>query len=483
MVAVPVPSQLRVCIAAALVLGPSFAGGSAPPADRGEIGTPSPPTPPLGPDVPSAIRIVFGSDPTTEVTVAWATATPAPQSVRLRGPGGPREVPAAVARWPDLVYDGGVTFDRDYLLIDKLQEIVTEDVKVYGYTGRIGGVSFLHVARVDGLKPGREYRYSVGGGAVWSDEHRFRTAPEAGDARKVTFTAFGDSMPTPAGALVARRAAADRPDFHVHLGDVSYAGDQVRPTTEPHWLAWFGAYAPLLENAPFMPAMGNHDDDLLNGSYYYHHRMFPFASDAPPAWDFRYGDVAVVSVYADNEKRAPRPGQIEYARAALERHADARWKVLAVHSGPYGTGPEHGAACPLRTAIEPLLDEFDVDLVLSAHDHVYERTRAIRLGAVVGTSPEGTVDQGAGTVFVIAGTGGAKPYAVKPNGLGTRIWSIQPYDKCAESIEYAMSYSAARIVGFGHVRVTATAAELRVQYVDAVTGLVLDRATIRAAAP
>ena len=50
----------------------------------------------------------------------------------------------------------------------------------------------------------------------------------------------------------------------------------------------------------------------------------------------------------------------------------AAWKVVAMHHPPYSSG-QHGSTPGAQEHLVPLLSRHRVDLVLSGHDHDYER--------------------------------------------------------------------------------------------------------------
>ena len=66
-------------------------------------------------------------------------------------------------------------------------------------------------------------------------------------------------------------------------------------------------------------------------------------------------------------------------RAWLERTlraSTARWKVVALHHPPYSAGYQ-GSALDVRAAFRPLFERYGVQLVLSGHEHDYQRSRPV----------------------------------------------------------------------------------------------------------
>src|SRR6266508_2277325 len=57
------------------------------------------------------------------------------------------------------------------------------------------------------------------------------------------------------------------------------------------------------------------------------------------------------------------------------KESTAKWKIAVFHHPIYSSAGEHGSDLGLRGRIEPLLTRYGVNVVLSGHDHVYERVK------------------------------------------------------------------------------------------------------------
>jgi 3',5'-cyclic AMP phosphodiesterase CpdA len=53
----------------------------------------------------------------------------------------------------------------------------------------------------------------------------------------------------------------------------------------------------------------------------------------------------------------------------------AKWKIAVFHHPIYSSGKTHGSNMGLRKQLEPLFARYAVNLALSGHDHIYERTK------------------------------------------------------------------------------------------------------------
>ncbi len=83
------------------------------------------------------------------------------------------------------------------------------------------------------------------------------------------------------------------------------------------------------------------------------------------------------------------------------------WKIAYFHRSPYSAVGEHGSDLAVRSAFGPIFERHGVQLVLSAHEHDYERTRPIREGA-----------SGSEVTYLVSGGGGAPLYPA-----GTAAWT------------------------------------------------------------
>ncbi len=125
-------------------------------------------------------------------------------------------------------------------------------------------------------------------------------------------------------------------------------------------------YKPLLDaGVKFFASLGNHDAreqrfyKLFNmdGELYY--------SIKAPKQDVRL--IALESTYME-------PEQVAWLEKTLAG-ASERWIIVFEHHPLYSSGVTHGSDERLRNALEPLLTKYGVDVVLTGHDHIYERTK------------------------------------------------------------------------------------------------------------
>jgi 3',5'-cyclic AMP phosphodiesterase CpdA len=149
-------------------------------------------------------------------------------------------------------------------------------------------------------------------------------------------------------------------DFVLMLGDNIYgsksAGDFRKKFEEP--------YRQLLDaGVKFYASLGNHDET--------NERMYkPFNMNGKQYYSFRKGNAeffALDSNYMD-------PVQVKWLGDQLAA-SDATWKICFFHHPLYSDGKTHGPTVDLRRQIEPIFLAHGVNLVLSGHEHFYERLK------------------------------------------------------------------------------------------------------------
>jgi 3',5'-cyclic AMP phosphodiesterase CpdA len=95
----------------------------------------------------------------------------------------------------------------------------------------------------------------------------------------------------------------------------------------------------------------------MNGKLYY--------SFKAPKQDVRF--FMLESTYMD-------PDQVRWIENELKTATEA-WKIVVMHHPPYSSGATHGSSLSLRATLEPMFIKYGVSVVLTGHDHIYERVK------------------------------------------------------------------------------------------------------------
>jgi predicted phosphodiesterase len=183
----------------------------------------------------------------------------------------------------------------------------------------------------------------------------------------VKFAVIGDTGTGDKHQLsVAKQLAASRAkfpfDFVLMMGDNLYTGDSPKSYKNSFEVP----YMALLEaGVKFYASLGNHDNPNerlykpfnMNGERYY-----TFKPDKSSVRFF-----ALDSNYVDDK-------QLTWLDKELAA-SGSDWKIVFFHHPLYSSGDTHGPAELQRSLLEPVFLKHGVNVVLSGHEHFYERIK------------------------------------------------------------------------------------------------------------
>ena len=277
-----------------------------------------------------------------------------------------------------------------------------------------------------------QYTDDYNDNAVWSEEYTYKTS--SSDSFSVILT--GDPQ---IGASGSSNDYSDKDDSTArdtygwnktmtaamvkspNAAFLLSAGDQINQsgaakiedlkTRESEYAGYF--YPSVFRSLPVASTIGNHD---TAGSDYTAHFNNPNSSDelgktsAGSDYYFSYGDVLFISLNSNNRNQEEHRTLMNKAVAS---NPDAKWKVVIFHSDIYGSGQPHADtdAATNRIVLAPLMDEFDIDICLTGHDHTYSRSYQILDGNVIDYDiSSGSVTNPEGTLYVTTGSGSGSKY-------------------------------------------------------------------------
>jgi PKD repeat protein len=281
-----------------------------------------------------------------------------------------------------------------------------------------------HVVEVRDLLADTRYHYEVeaGGRALTpAGECSFRTAPAPNARRPFRFLAWGDSGTGNSSQMeVAARMEEVYPlaDLALGLGDLVYPNGEA----ENYDPRFFTPYRKLFRTTAIWPTIGNHDAGTLGGAPYLEAFYLPTGSGAPghPSntelyYSFDHGMAHFVCV--DSQVSSNAPGSAMYGwiedDLAHARAQGKRWLLVFMHHPPYSKGTHdsdvESELIELHDNLVPLFEAHGVDLVLTGHSHVYERSYLVHDDAILQADPDTYTKYGSpdGTVYLVNGCGGA----------------------------------------------------------------------------
>jgi hypothetical protein len=300
------------------------------------------------------------------------------------------------------------------------------------YIGELLG--YGHEVTLSNLRPQRTYYYRVGCKGTWSKEAKFKTAPPQGKNYPFSFVVLGDGRGKNIRKIdwgpvsiyyddVLKYASRQRPLFLIHNGDLVALGRR-----ESDWVSWLSISEPASRYIPHMPALGNHDIGPEIGDKALFNRIFAlplknarlirkrYDPDLNGVEDFYSFDVAGVHFVALSTETIDMKIQLRWLEQDLKAHKRAKWKILYFHrpiwsSGRHGSNEDNR---PMAGELIPIIDRYEVDIVLAGHDHNYERFHPSQGGfgsphiiTPLGLKNGMPYGRAKGTLYIVSGNAGA----------------------------------------------------------------------------
>ncbi len=300
-------------------------------------------------------------------------------------------------------------------------------------------------ATITGLEPNTTYQYVVyNGDTALTKDNYFITHPPSGKPAPARIWVVGDSGTGSRHQMLVHQAMmhyteeTKRPiDLYLHVGDMAYGSGK----DDEFQKKFFEPYEKTLRNRTCWASMGNHEGHTSNGEKnigpYFDAYVCPTKGEAGgvPSGDesfysFNYGDIHFICLNSYDIDRSPTGKMATWLVKDLAA-AKSKWIVGFWHHPPYTKGTHDSDTekelVEMRKHIMPILENAGVDLVLSGHSHIYERSMLIDGAYATPTTAEGVVfDDGDGdpkgdgaylkseettprngTVAVVTGHGGA----------------------------------------------------------------------------
>lgn len=291
-----------------------------------------------------------------------------------------------------------------------------------------------HTAKLSGLKPETSYMYRVGSGENWSEWYRFKTA--ASSEKPFTFLYVGDAQNNifELWSRVIRTAYRNTPkaNFIIHAGDLVSDGHDDR-----QWQEWFDASGWIHSELQAVPTPGNHEyrplrkgedkDKVKRTLSVQWNYQFPMPQNGIPQlkdtnYYFDYQGARFISLNS-YEYIAEQTEWLEKVLASSKN----TWHIVTFHH-PIYSGAKNRDNKNIRDSWNPILKRYNVDLVLTGHDHTYTRWQNKINGRL----------QNDGPVYVISVSGG------KMYDLSTEMW--KEYDAVpVKTAENTQLYQAIHI--------------------------------------
>ncbi len=250
-----------------------------------------------------------------------------------------------------------------------------------------------HEVKLEGLAPDTRYFYSIGGtaGTVQGDEkNSFVTFPEQGKPRKTKIWVIGDAGQPTAIHNAVRDAFLtynnqQDVDLWLMLGDNAYMSGQ----DAEYQVGLFNIYPDFGKRNAFFPTFGNHDSygtsQVADIGPFFSNFTLPSAgeyggepSGTEKYYSFDYANIHFISLDANmTQMLINGDAMIQWLEADLQKNTQY-WTVVYFHHPPYTKGSHDSDSedelIYMRETVNPILEQYGVDLVMGGHSHCYERS-------------------------------------------------------------------------------------------------------------
>ncbi|MFT5886806.1 MAG: hypothetical protein ACI9IP_003277 [Arcticibacterium sp.] len=298
-----------------------------------------------------------------------------------------------------------------------------------------------HFMNITGLSPNTKYYYSVGTSSTVMQnltDNYFITPPIAGTVKKTRILTMGDigngdQNQKLVTDMFLQNVQDKYIDLYLPLGDLVYRlnGESTDGGTEKNFDYNFFQmmqYDRIMKQTPIYPIVGNHeyynydnaniDFTNFNRPYFQLFNMPTageeggVASGSERFYSFNKSNIhfVVLDAYGWDTYPTGDPANdttfatLPHASSPLSNHAfnwevgnsqmvwlmadlaanTQKWTVVSLHAPIYSKGshdsdgPGDWYIPPIRAAYLPIFEQYDVDLVLSGHSHIYERSKLLR---------------------------------------------------------------------------------------------------------
>lgn len=299
-------------------------------------------------------------------------------------------------RWRNTLYDlGRVRFGATPATLNRTVD-----------EGAIPTGQFDHVVTLTGLTPNTTYYYSIGAGgdtlapagADNPSDFTFTTPPTPGTVINTRIWVLGDAGTSNSNQMAVRDAFYNftgprTPNLVLQLGDNAYNSG----LDSEYQTALFNMYPTMLRKTVFWSCLGNHETNqstaFVDSYPYFDIYTLPtlgeaggVASGTEHYYSFNYGNIHFIALDSMTANRAvddPATPQNEDGPMAAWLRNDlqsttARWIIAFFHHPPYTKGSHNSDTetelIQMRQNFLPILEGAGVDLVLTGHSHIYERS-------------------------------------------------------------------------------------------------------------
>jgi predicted phosphodiesterase len=215
------------------------------------------------------------------------------------------------------------------------------------------------------------------------------------------FAAVGDMGCSPLTEKIINDINNKSPEVILALGDLSYQRDNAD--------CWLNIVAPVEPKLKIVLGDHDYDSDSVLKQYKDHFNM------SQEYYSFNYENVHFIALATEIHFDI-NSSQYNFVKNDLEaasKNPDIIWTIVYSYRPQYSSPSEHPGNNFLRDLYHPLFQKYNVDIILQAHNHNYQRSYPINYNNESSSSPLVTDNDiksykdPAGQVYVTVGRGGS----------------------------------------------------------------------------
>ena len=254
---------------------------------------------------------------------------------------------------------------------------------------------YIHRVITSNLKANTVYKYRVGDPSLHMSEiGTFKTGSDS--FSPVSFMHISDPQGISEGdylsygKLLETSTSAFDFDFIALTGDIVNNSWKGYNPTLSQWERAITDQHHILKDYPLMTVSGNHEAANYDFSSRFTYETSDNVKQSGVYYSYVYNGVYFLALNT-NEGYDEDPGsslseeQLNFIRTDLEAHKDYKWKIVLMHKGLFDAGAHASNIAEgkdydiehYRKDLAPLFSEYNVDLVLQGHDHLYSKSYPI----------------------------------------------------------------------------------------------------------
>lgn len=274
------------------------------------------------------------------------------------------------------------------------------------------GFEARYVSRVNltNLKENTQYYYRVVAGTSTSTTYSFKTHSASSTNANILFAtdihaAEGSYSPTRPNKMMENVRNNVR-----NINLMVLTGDQIdRGGYKTHWDSYYSGMQ-IYKNIAVAAVPGNHEYYHTSGGEYVSPEFFNQFHNNPQngpterlnsSYYFKYGNILFIMIDTINQKYLSE--QKEWFRNAVENNP-AQWIIVGTHANAITGGWYSHDSKWMATNWGPLFEEYQVDLLISGHEHVFIRKNLMY---------KNEVNSDLGVSYYVSPAAQHKQYAIK----------------------------------------------------------------------